>query len=70
MVICSASELVGPAVYKLFLVMIHNSRTPLIRPPSESHWYDRIGRKEGTYLFDQTTIQYIFMKMQWSGDCR
>ena len=29
-----------------------------------------IGRKEGTYLFDQTTIQYIFMKMQWSGDCR
>ena len=29
------------------------------------------GRKEeGTYLFDQTTIQYIFMKMQWSGDCR
>ena len=28
------------------------------------------GRKEGTYLSDQTTIQYIFMKMQWSGDCR
>ena len=28
------------------------------------------GRKEGTYLFDQTTIQYIFMKMQWSRDCR
>ena len=27
-------------------------------------------RKEGTYLFDQTTIQYIFLKMQWSGDCR
>ena len=23
----------------------------------------------GTYLFDQTTIQYIFMRIEWSGDC-
>ena len=24
----------------------------------------------GTYVFDQTTIQYIFMRIEWSGDCR
>ena len=29
------------------------------------------GRKEHIYLTKrETTIQYIFMKMQWSGDCR
>ena len=51
--------------------------TETVPPCSEHYGTTKVaprrkeGRKEHIYLTKrETTIQYIFMKMQWSGDCR
>ena len=48
--------------------LIYSHRPRRLRRPSHCM---KEGRKEHIYLTKrETTIQYIFMKMQWSGDCR